>query len=53
MDLKCRLDGYEATIAIRNGEGVENANIPIIAVTADVMESKITCRRNRNEPLFI
>jgi CheY-like chemotaxis protein len=33
------MDGYEATIAIRNGEvGVENA-IPIIAVTADVMES--------------
>jgi CheY-like chemotaxis protein len=33
------MDGYEATIAIRNGEGVENATIPIIAVTADVMES--------------
>jgi CheY-like chemotaxis protein len=33
------MDGYEATIAIRNGEvGVENATIPIIAV-ADVMES--------------
>lgn len=41
MDLQMPvMDGYEATIAIRNGEvGVENANIPIIAVTADVMES--------------
>jgi CheY-like chemotaxis protein len=33
------MDGYEATIAIRNEVGVENATIPIIAVTADVMES--------------
>ncbi|TDE04067.1 hybrid sensor histidine kinase/response regulator [Flavobacterium hiemivividum] len=41
MDLQMPvMDGYEATIAIRNGEvGLENANIPIIAVTADVMES--------------
>jgi CheY-like chemotaxis protein len=41
MDLQMPvMDGYEATIAIRNGEvGVENATIPIIAVTADVMES--------------
>jgi CheY-like chemotaxis protein len=40
MDLQMPvMDGYEATIA-RNGEvGVENATIPIIAVTADVMES--------------
>jgi CheY-like chemotaxis protein len=40
MDLQMPvMDGYEATIAIRNGEvGVEN-DIPIIAVTADVMES--------------
>ncbi|PKH67402.1 hybrid sensor histidine kinase/response regulator [Flavobacterium sp. ALD4] len=41
MDLQMPvMDGYEATIAIRNGEvGAENATIPIIAVTADVMES--------------
>jgi signal transduction histidine kinase/ActR/RegA family two-component response regulator len=41
MDLQMPvMDGYEATIAIRNGDaGTENANIPIIAVTADVMES--------------
>lgn len=41
MDLQMPvMDGYEATIAIRNGEaGEENKNIPIIAVTADVMES--------------
>jgi len=41
MDLQMPvMDGYEATIAIRNGEvGVENANIPIVAVTADVMET--------------
>ena len=41
MDLQMPvMDGYEATIAIRNGEiGLEYANIPIIAVTADVMES--------------
>jgi signal transduction histidine kinase len=41
MDLQMPvMDGYEATIAIRNGEaGMSNANIPIIAVTADVMET--------------
>jgi CheY-like chemotaxis protein len=41
MDLQMPvMDGYEATIAIRNGEaGISNANIPIIAVTADVMET--------------
>lgn len=41
MDLQMPvMDGYEATIAIRNGEaGAEKSNIPIIAVTADVMES--------------
>jgi signal transduction histidine kinase/CheY-like chemotaxis protein len=41
MDLQMPvMDGYEATIAIRKGEaGEENKNIPIIAVTADVMES--------------
>lgn len=40
MDLQMPvMDGYEATIAIRNGEaGSQNTNIPIIAVTADVME---------------
>ena len=40
MDLQMPvMDGYEATIAIRNGAvGSEYANIPIIAVTADVME---------------
>lgn len=40
MDLQMPvMDGYEATIAIRNGlVGLENARIPIIAVTADVME---------------
>jgi CheY-like chemotaxis protein len=32
------MDGYEATIAIRNGEVGEKMH-PIIAVTADVMES--------------
>lgn len=44
MDLQMPvMDGYEATIAIRNGEaGAENANIPIVAVTADVMESTKT-----------
>jgi CheY-like chemotaxis protein len=48
------MDGYEATIAIRNGEvGVENATIPIIAVTADVMESTKSRTAERNEPLFI
>ena len=41
MDLQMPvMDGYEATIAIRNGQvGEQNATIPIIAVTADVMES--------------
>jgi two-component system, sensor histidine kinase LadS len=41
MDLQMPvMDGYEATIAIRNGVvGPENANIPIIALTADVMEN--------------
>ncbi len=41
MDLQMPvMDGYEATIAIRNGNcGINNNNIPIIAVTADVMES--------------
>ncbi|WP_298222607.1 hybrid sensor histidine kinase/response regulator [Flavobacterium sp.] len=41
MDLQMPvMDGYEATIAIRNGEaGEANKNIPIIAVTADVMET--------------
>ncbi len=41
MDLQMPvMDGYEATIAIRNGEaGENNSNIPIIAVTADVMET--------------
>lgn len=41
MDLQMPvMDGYEATIAIRNGEaGEAHKNIPIIAVTADVMET--------------
>lgn len=41
MDLQMPvMDGYEACIAIRNGDvGKDNENIPIIAVTADVMES--------------
>jgi signal transduction histidine kinase/CheY-like chemotaxis protein len=41
MDLQMPvMDGYEATIAIRNGEvGQDKARVPIIAVTADVMES--------------
>ena len=41
MDLQMPvMDGYEATIAIRNGQaGKHNKNIPIIAVTADVMET--------------
>ncbi|MFT5253705.1 MAG: CheY-like chemotaxis protein [Flavobacteriales bacterium] len=40
MDLQMPvMDGYEATLAIRNGAvGAKNAAIPIIAVTADVME---------------
>ncbi|MFN3639865.1 MAG: 7TM diverse intracellular signaling domain-containing protein [Flavobacterium sp.] len=44
MDLQMPvMDGYEATIAIRNGEaGKEKSNIPIIAVTADVMETTKT-----------
>lgn len=41
MDLQMPvMDGYEATIAIRNGEaGADKKDIPIIAVTADVMET--------------
>jgi CheY-like chemotaxis protein/two-component sensor histidine kinase len=41
MDLQMPImDGYEACIEIRKGEaGPNNKNIPIIAVTADVMES--------------
>jgi CheY-like chemotaxis protein len=41
MDLQMPvMDGYECTRAIRNGEaGYENSNIPIIALTADVLES--------------
>ncbi len=41
MDLQMPvMDGYEATIAIRNGEaGQHNITIPIIAVTADTMEA--------------
>ncbi|RTY87852.1 hybrid sensor histidine kinase/response regulator [Flavobacterium sp. RSP49] len=41
MDLQMPvMDGYEATIAIRNGAaGLRNSHIPIIAVTADVMEA--------------
>ncbi|WP_395052990.1 7TM diverse intracellular signaling domain-containing protein [Flavobacterium sp.] len=41
MDLQMPImDGYEATIAIRNGNcGINDRNIPIIAVTADVMET--------------
>ena len=41
MDLQMPvMDGYEATIAIRNGQsGINDKNIPIIAVTADVMEA--------------
>ena len=41
MDLQMPvMDGYEACIAIRNGDaGADIKNIPIIAVTADVMES--------------
>ncbi|MCG9791048.1 hybrid sensor histidine kinase/response regulator [Flavobacterium algicola] len=41
MDLQMPImDGYEATTAIRNGKaGLLNSNVPIIAVTADVMET--------------
>ncbi len=41
MDLQMPvMDGYEAAIAIRAGEaGFDKRNIPIIAVTADVMEA--------------
>lgn len=41
MDLQMPImDGYEATVAIRSGNcGINDKNIPIIAVTADVMES--------------
>jgi signal transduction histidine kinase/ActR/RegA family two-component response regulator len=41
MDLQMPvMDGYEATIAIRKGDaGADKINIPIIAVTADVMEA--------------
>jgi signal transduction histidine kinase/CheY-like chemotaxis protein len=41
MDLQMPImDGYEAAIAIRNGEaGMQNTNVPIVAVTADVMET--------------
>ncbi len=41
MDLQMPvMDGYEATIAIRSGNcGMNDKNIPIIAVTADVMEA--------------
>lgn len=44
MDLQMPImDGYEATIAIRNGEaGETKKSIPIIALTADVMESTKT-----------
>ena len=44
MDLQMPImDGYEATIAIRNGEaGADKKSIPIIALTADVMESTKT-----------
>ena len=41
MDLKMPImDGYESTNATRNGEaGALNSNIPMIAVTADAMET--------------
>ena len=39
MDLQMPvMDGYEAIAAIRNGDaGLENANLPVIAITADLM----------------
>jgi signal transduction histidine kinase/CheY-like chemotaxis protein len=44
MDLQMPvMDGYEATIGIRKGDaGERNKDIPIIAVTADVMETTKT-----------
>ncbi|MCL9807271.1 ATP-binding protein [Flavobacterium amniphilum] len=52
------MDGYEATIAIRNGHaGESNKNIPIIAVTADVTETtqsrvlEIGMNRHVSKPL--
>ncbi len=44
MDLQMPvMDGYEATLAIRNGKAGENKkSIPIIALTADVMETTKT-----------
>jgi len=41
MDLQMPvMDGYEAIAAIRNGDaGFENANLPVIAITADLMMS--------------
>ncbi len=41
MDLQMPImDGYEATVEIRNGNsGINDKDIPIIAVTADVMET--------------
>ncbi len=41
MDLQMPvMDGYECTTAIRNGDvGAENSILPIIALTADVVES--------------
>jgi two-component system, sensor histidine kinase LadS len=41
MDLQMPvMDGYETTLSIRNGScGVHKINIPIIAITADVMET--------------
>ncbi|MCF6132039.1 hybrid sensor histidine kinase/response regulator [Flavobacterium wongokense] len=44
MDLQMPImDGYEATIAIRNGEaGEDKKSIPIVALTADVMETTKT-----------
>lgn len=41
MDLQMPvMDGYEATIAIRKGEaGLQNKDLPIIAITADVMDA--------------